>query len=98
MDWKDKLDRIKKRLEQERDELLLKGHLAKMEARDEVEALEGKWQTFKAKIAEIEISGVKEGAWETADKLADELREGYDNIRDRMKKMREERKSGPRTG
>ncbi len=84
MDWKERLGQLKTKLEQERDELKLKAHLAKMDAKDEWPGLEGKWETFKEKMAEIELDDVKEEAKEAADKLAEELKEGYAKLKQKI--------------
>lgn len=85
MDWKERLAQIRNRLERERDELGLKARLAKMDARDEVAGLEKKWEVFRARMADIEIGEVTEEVRDTADRLAGELRRGYDRLRERMR-------------
>ena len=81
MEWKERLERIRTRIERERDEIRLKVSLAKMDARDEMAGMERKWETFKARMSEVELSDVTEEVREAADKLAGELREGYDILR-----------------
>ncbi len=81
MDWREKLKTFKEKLEVEREELRLTVKLASMEARDELEVMETKWQAFKEKVAESEIT---EDARETADKLAAELKEGYSKLKDKI--------------
>ena len=79
---KSTLDEIKAEIEQLRDEIKLKAHLGKAEARDELEKLEKKWNAFL-----IEYKPVAEEA-ETAKNTAailgvaaDELKAGYERIR-----------------
>ena len=84
MDWKEKLGELKEKLAQERDELRVKAHLAKMDAREELDGMEGKWEAFKEKVSEMEISDVTDEMRETADRLAEELREGYAKLKDRI--------------
>lgn len=84
MDWREKLTELKEKLEQQRDELRVQGHLAKMEAQDEMGGMEGKWELFKAKVAEIDFDDVKEDVAETAGRMAEELREGYDKLKDKL--------------
>lgn len=84
MEWRAKLNELKTKLETERDELRLKAKLASMEAREELDGMEGKWDAFKAKVSEMELSDVSEEAKATADKLASELKEGYAKLKDRI--------------
>ena len=84
MDWKTKLNELKEKLATERDELRVKAHLAKMDAREEMEGMEGKWDAFKEKMSEIELSEVSEDVREAADKLAEELREGYEKLKNKI--------------
>ena len=82
----ERLEAIVQKLEQERDELRLKMHLAKADARDEWEKLEERWGDLRGKM-----DAVKEGASEAsgdvkgaASDLAEEIRKGYRNILDRL--------------
>lgn len=84
MDWKTRLSELKEKLEQERDELRVKAHLAKMDAKDEWGGMEGKWETFKEKFAEIDFDDVTDDVAEAAGRLAEELREGYDKLKGKM--------------
>ena len=83
MDWRERLSSLKEKLEQERDELKLKAHLAKMDAK-EWGGMEGKWEAFKAKIGEIDFDDVTEDVAEAAGKLGEELREGYDKLKKKI--------------
>ena len=83
-DTKGSWDDLVARLAQERDELRLKLHLGKQEARDEWEKLEGKWNEFKA----VKGPPLKEAAADTAkgvgsalDLAAGELKKGYERLR-----------------
>jgi len=82
----EKLENLVQKLEQERDELKLKMHLAKADARDEWEKMEDRWGALREKM-----STVKEGASEAssdvkeaASDLAEEIRKGYRSILDRL--------------
>ena len=61
-----------------RDEVRLKLHLASMEARDEWEKLEERWQQFRRKA---DLDETVDGIGESAEGLVDELRKGYERIR-----------------
>ncbi|MGI9625605.1 MAG: hypothetical protein ACR2QM_02105 [Longimicrobiales bacterium] len=84
MDWREKLTDLKAKLEQQRDELRVKGHLAKMDAKDELGDMEGKWDAFKQKMSDIDFDDLAEDAAEAAGKLGEELREGYDKLRGKI--------------
>jgi len=78
--WDNMLDR----LEKERDELALKMHLGKQEARAEWEKLEASWNRLKA----VKGPPMKEAAAETAagvgsalEAAAQELKKGYEKVR-----------------
>ena len=80
----ERLEAIVQKLEQERDELRLKMHLAKADARDEWEKMEERWGELRGKM-----DVVKEGASEAsvdvreaASGLADEIKKGYRKIVD----------------
>ena len=61
-----------------RDEVRLKLNLASMEARDEWEKLEERWQQFRSKA---DLDETAEGVGGSVDDLVDELRKGYERIR-----------------
>lgn len=84
MDWKQRLGELKTRLEQERDELRVKAHLAKMDARDEWGGMEGKWAEFKEKLSEIDMDDVSDDVAEAAGRLGEELREGYEKLKKKI--------------
>ncbi len=90
MTWNDKLEELIATLERERDELRVKVHLASREAKDEFEALESRLDALRARMAGAgsdaretasEVGGV---VGETARKLADDLRDGYRKIREKL--------------
>lgn len=89
MDWRERLEQLRKRIERERDELGLKARLAKMDVRDEMAGLEKKWDAFRARMADIEIGDVTDEVRDTADRLAGELRRGYERMRERMRERAE---------
>ena len=61
-----------------RDEVRLKLNLASMEARDEWEKLEERWEQFRRKA---DLDETAEGIGGSVDDLVDELRKGYERIR-----------------
>ena len=69
---------IRAELEELRDELALKVHLASMETRDEWEKLEAKWEKFSAQAHLDETSG---NIGEALKLLGNEIAEGYRRIK-----------------
>lgn len=61
-----------------RDEVRLKLNLASMEARDEWEKLEERWEQFRRKA---DLDETAAGVGGSVDDLVDELRKGYERIR-----------------
>ena len=65
-----------------RDELALRVHLATMEARDEWDEMEMKWREFSS---QAEMDRTAEGVADALTKLGDELKAGYDRIRQALR-------------
>lgn len=83
---REKIEQILDRLRTERDELRIKAHLAKAEAKEEWDKLEHKWSDLESKAAAAskearEVSGDVRSAF---DMLADEIGEAYRRIRRRL--------------
>lgn len=74
-------------LEQTRDQLRVKLHLAAADTRDEFDKLETQWLSVKDEITRIgaRTQGPIHELGEAARKLADELRSGYARVRDQLK-------------
>lgn len=77
-DFDDLMDELK----QKRDELRLKIHLGSKEAQDEWEDLEKKMQDFTSRA---ELGKTGEGLGEALGQLGNELKRGYQRIRDAIK-------------
>jgi len=73
-------------LERERDELRLKLHLAKADAKDEWARLEGKMDELRARarVAKGEASDAAEDIGDAARVLWDEIKEGFGRVRRSM--------------
>lgn len=90
MAWPDKIQELIASLEQDRDELRLKLHLASKDARDEFEALESRLDTLRMRLSHSSADArgtaaeVGEVVTETARKLADDVRDGYRKIREQL--------------
>ncbi len=84
---KDDLKHLSETLKRYRDELRLQLHLARQDVRDEWDDLDEYWSRFREKLDDIrrDAEGVGEETRETAYKLGEELRAGYERIRARLK-------------
>ena len=80
---KERLQKLMKQLEQERDELKVKFGLAKLEAREEWQELERKMDGLRARMKVVgdearEASGDVGAAM---DVVAEEIKDGFDRLR-----------------
>jgi hypothetical protein len=79
-------DNLLEKLKSERDEIMLKLHLATMEAKEEFEEADKHWDTLKVKAAEI-ADDSKETSEEFIAKakiVGEELKEAYSRISKRL--------------
>jgi hypothetical protein len=80
-------DEIVKGLEQERDELRVKLHLAKSDAKDEMAKLDVKLDELRAKVAAFDKEGdgylddIRNAARDVAGDVANEVREGFEKLK-----------------
>lgn len=86
MGIKEEFESLVEKLKRERDEIILKAHLASMEARQELEGAEKKWNQLKEKASEI-----ADGTVETSEEyivkakiVGEELKETYKRISKRL--------------
>jgi len=88
-EWSEKAKALMADLERERDELRVKMHLAKADAKDELEKLDAqvneKMAELKAKIASFD----KDGDGSVMDDLGDAARDLAGDIRDSFQKFRD---------
>jgi hypothetical protein len=86
MELKDDVKRLLETLRQERDELRVKMHLAKLEVQQEWEKAEKQWESFKAKAGEVleDTKEVAEDLAESAKAIGEELKNVYVRIRERL--------------
>jgi chromosome segregation ATPase len=82
-DAKEQLARAAEHLKQQRDELRLKLHLAKADAKDEWAKLERQWEELKPKLeAARQEAGKTAGSVGSALSVAvEELKKGYERMR-----------------
>jgi hypothetical protein len=86
MPIKIELDNLLEKLMSQRDEIILKLHLASMEAKEEFEEAEKKWETLKIKATDI-ADNSKETSEELIAKakiIGEELKEAYERISKRL--------------
>jgi len=86
MPTKTEFDNLLEKLKSERDNIMLKLHLASMEAKEEFEAAEKNWDSIKIKASEI-ADDSKETSEEFIAKakiVGEELRETYNRISKRL--------------
>lgn len=83
MEWKARLQEALSDLERERDELKVRIHLAKQEAKDELADLEAKLAElkFRAGAAGGEAKSAMGDIGDAAGKLAAEIKQGFDRVR-----------------
>lgn len=90
-DWGKRIDDLIDSLKQQRDELEVQMHLGKLEARDEWERMEKKWNHL---LAEAEANSkplrgaVEESAKDVGtalEQVGEELKNGYERIRRSVK-------------
>lgn len=80
---RERLNEMLDRLEQERDELRVRVHLGKAEARQEWERLEGRIAELRGRLdrAGSEAGDVMDDVAAAAKTLGDEIRTGFDRMR-----------------
>ena len=86
MSIKIEFDNLLEKLMSERDEIILKLHLASMDAKEEFEEAEKNWEALKIKAAEI-ADDSKETSEELLAKakiIGEELKEAYERISKRL--------------
>ena len=87
----DKFEDLIETLKQQRDELKLKMHLGSLEAKEEFEALEKKWDhwTAEAKAQAKPLREVMEDSAKNVgtalDLVLDEVKQSYEKIKDELK-------------
>ena len=78
------LERLADELKRQRDELRLKLHLAKAEARDEFERLEKRWEHVRGRLAVLakEAGAASKDVGEATRLVLDEIKAGYRRLRE----------------
>ena len=83
MDTREEMQKILDSLAQQRDELIVQAHLAKLEAMEEWESMEGKLTQLRTKAGLVGDSAedTARNVKAAAKQLAEEIARGYDRIR-----------------
>ncbi len=87
MNLQDELRKLSEKIKQYRDEARVQMHLAKEDVKDEWDDLEQDWDRFRSKLDEVlhDASDASQEARQRAHKLGEDLKTGYQNIRNKLK-------------
>ena len=87
MSFQDELKKLSEKIKQYRDEARVQMHLAHEDVKDEWDDLEKDWERFRSKLDHIlhDAEDASKEARATAHKLGEDLRTGYQNLRNRKK-------------
>lgn len=83
MDIKTEIEKTKDALQQQRDEIRVQIHLAKLEAKEEWETTERKFHTLENKIRDITLdaSEASKDVLASAKQLVDDIQDAYERIK-----------------
>lgn len=87
MSWKDDLKNLNETIKTYRDEVRVQMHLAREDVKDEWDDLEEYWERFRRKLDDIahDAEDTSQEARKSAKALGDDLKRGYDRLRNRLK-------------
>lgn len=82
-DLREQVEKALTQLEQQRDELRLKLHLGKAEAREEWDKLERQWEHVRARLPQLReaLSETRSEVGAALQLTAEEIRRGYERLR-----------------
>lgn len=85
-DVREQMTKALEHVKQQRDELQLKLHLAKADAKDEWARLEAQWEEIRTKLeaARGEVGNTAESVGAALGTAIDELKKGYERLRSRF--------------
>jgi len=87
MGIQEELKTLSDKIKQYRDEARVQLHLARQDVKDEFDELEQEWDKFRTRFDQV-MDGANDASQEarqTAKKVGEELKTGYENIRNKMK-------------
>ena len=87
MNLHEELKKLSEKIKQYRDEARVQMHLAKEDVKDEWDDLEQEWERFRNLLKEVlhDSEDASKEARQTARKLGEDLKSGYQNIRNKLK-------------
>lgn len=87
MTLKEELRELSQTVQRHRDEVRVQLHLARQDVKDEWDDLDAYWQRFRRKLDEIvhDAEDTSQEARQSARELGNELKEGYERLRKRLK-------------
>lgn len=87
MGLREELKALPEKVRQYRDEARLQLHLAQQDVKDEFDGLEQEWDSLKARIDQAlnDASEASTEAMLTVQIMGEDLKKGYQNIRDKIK-------------
>ncbi|MEX2476484.1 hypothetical protein [Marinobacter sp.] len=87
MNLQDDLKKLSEKIRQYRDEARVQLHLAREDVKDEWDDLEKDWEKFRSRLDSVlhDTEDATQEARQTAKRLGEEVRAGYERIRDRLK-------------
>jgi len=87
MNLQDDLKKLAEKIRQYRDEARVQLHLAREDVKDEWDDLEKDWEVFRTRLENLlhDTEDATHEARQTAQRLGEEVRMGYQRIRDRLK-------------
>ncbi|MBE03338.1 hypothetical protein [Marinobacter lutaoensis] len=87
MSIQDELKKLSEKIKQYRDEARVQLHLAREDIKDEWDDLEQDWERFRSKLDKIlhNTEDASQEARQTARQLGEDLKSGYQKIRDKLK-------------
>ncbi|KAA1176325.1 hypothetical protein FWJ25_04120 [Marinobacter salinexigens] len=86
MSLQDELKKLSEKIKQYRDEARVQLHLAQEDVKDEWDDLEQDWDRFRTKLEQVlhDAEDASQEARQTAHKLGEDLKSGYENIRKKL--------------
>lgn len=87
MGIQEELKTLSDKIKQYRDEARVQLHLARQDVKDEFDELEQEWDKFRTRFDQVidDANDASQEARQTAKKVGEELKTGYENIRNKIK-------------
>lgn len=87
MGLQEELKTLSDKIKQYRDEARVQLHLARQDVKDEFDELDQEWGKFRTRFDQVmdDTNDASQEARQTAKKLGEDLKTGYQNIRNKMK-------------